>query len=157
MNPRDMFFEIQELLHAYVEALDEQKYEEWPEFFTDDARYQIMARDNFERNLPLATLACDGKAMMKDRVIAIREACVYPPTYLRHLVSAVRVSGMQAESYLAQSSYAVLSTAYNEETRVFNTGRYMDEVVFVDGKAKFKKKVVVYDTLQIPGLLVIPI
>ena len=156
MNLRDVKYEVEELIHAYAEALDEGRYEEWPEFFTESASYRIIARDNFERNLPLATIACDGKAMMKDRVLAIREACVYAPNYLRHLVSGIRVSGPQNGAYQVQSNYVILSTAYNEETKVFNAGRYLDEVVMAGG-AKFRKKVVIYDTLQIPSSLVIPI
>ncbi len=157
MNLRDVTFEAQNLIHAYAQTLDDGNYEQWPEFFTDAAIYQVVARDNFERNLPLATMFCDGKGMMKDRVAAIRGACVYAPNYLRHLVSGTKVLGRIDEAYQVQSSYAVLTTPYNEETKVFNTGRYLDEVVFVNGSAKFRKKVVVYDTLQIPSLLVIPL
>jgi len=157
LNLRDVKFEADELMHAYVQALDDGRYEEWPEFFTDEALYKIIARDNFERNLPLATMFCAGKAMMKDRVVALCEACVYSANYLRHLVSAVRVSAGENDGYIVQSNYVVFSTAYNEETKVFNAGRYMDEIVFIDGIPKLRKKIVVYDTLQIPSLLAIPI
>ena len=157
MNLKDVTFEVQGLLHAYVQTLDDEKYEEWPDFFTDGALYKIIARDNYERNLPLATLFCDGKAMMRDRVVAIRQAIVYPRSFLRHLVSAVTVARQEDDRYLVQSNYVVFSTLYNGATKVFNAGKYLDEVVFVDGRPKFKKKVVVYDTLQIPSLLVIPI
>ena len=157
MNLSEVTFEVERLLYAYAHALDDEKYEEWPDFFTDGALYKIIARDNFERNLPLATLFCDGKAMMRDRVIAIRRASVFPRSFLRHLISAVRVLGQEEGRYWVQSNYVVFSTLDNQETKVFNAGKYLDEVVFVDGRAKFQKKTVIYDTLQIPGLLVIPI
>jgi len=154
---RDVKFAADDLTNAYVQALDDGRYEEWPEFFTDDALYKVVARDNFERRLPLATMFCDGKAMMKDRVVAVREACIYAPNYLRHVVSAARVTPLEHGAYAVQSNYVVFSTAHNEETKVFNAGRYMDEVVLHDGAARFRKKIVVYDTLQIPSLLVIPL
>lgn len=157
MNLRDATFEAEQLLRAYVQVLDDENYEQWPDFFTDGALYKIIARDNYERDLPLATLFCEGKAMMQDRVVAIRQATLFPRAFLRHLVSTVRVTGREEERYLIQSNYVVFSTLYNEETKVFNAGKYLDEVVFVGGRAKFKKKIVVYDTLQIPSLLVIPI
>lgn len=157
MNLREVTFEVERLLYAYAQALDDEKYEEWPDFFTDGGFYKVIARDNFERKLPLATLFCDGKAMMLDRVVAIREASVFPRSFLRHLVSAVRVAGQEGDRYLVQSNYVVFATLDNQETKVFNAGKYVDEVVFVDGWAKFQKKTVIYDTLQIPGLLVIPI
>jgi anthranilate 1,2-dioxygenase small subunit len=40
-----------------------------------------VARDNYERPLPLATMFCQGKGMVRDRVIAIREALIYAPNY----------------------------------------------------------------------------
>ena len=152
-----MTFAAAELLHAYVHALDNGEYERWPDFFTDDASYRIVARDNFERELPLATLFCDGKGMMRDRVTAIREALVYAPNYLRHIISAVRVIDGDGNRIAAESNYVVFSTAQDEESKIFNTGKYIDEIVWTDGRAKFRKKLVVYDSLLIPSLLVIPI
>ncbi|HWP58974.1 MAG TPA: aromatic-ring-hydroxylating dioxygenase subunit beta [Candidatus Acidoferrales bacterium] len=157
MDLKDLTFAAEQLLHAYTLTLDDGRYEEWPDFFTEDALYKVIARENFDRGLPLATMFCDGKGMMRDRVVAIREASIYAPAYLRHLVSSVRIAGQENESYRVESNYAVLSTRHNEETKVFNAGKYLDRIVFVNGAAKFKEKVVVYDTLQIPSLLVIPI
>jgi anthranilate 1,2-dioxygenase small subunit len=152
-----MTFVAAELLHAYVHALDNGEYERWPDFFTEDALYKIVARDNYERDLPLATLFCRGKGMMRDRVIAIREALVYSHSYLRHMVSAVRVIDGDGGGFAAESNYVVFSTAHDEETRVFNAGKYIDEIVYADGRAKFQKKLVVYDSLLISSLLVIPL
>jgi anthranilate 1,2-dioxygenase small subunit len=157
VNLRDAAFDAAELLHSYVHALDDGQYERWPDFFTDDALYKIVARDNYERDLPLATLFCQGKGMMKDRVTAIRDALVYAPNYLRHVVSAVRVTDLDGDCFRAEANYVVFSTRHDEETRVFNAGKYLDEIVYVDGKAKFKNKLVVYDSLVIPSLLVIPL
>jgi 3-phenylpropionate/cinnamic acid dioxygenase small subunit len=152
-----MTFVAAELLQAYVHALDNGEYERWPDFFTEDALYKIVARDNYERDLLLATLFCRGQGMMRDRVIAIREALVYSPNYLRHMVSAVRVIDGDGGRFAAESNYVVFSTAHDEETKVFNAGKYIDEIVYADGRAKFQKKLVVYDSLLIPSLLVIPI
>ena len=152
-----MTFAAAELLHAYVHTLDNGDYERWADFFTDDALYKIVARDNFERDLPLATLFCSGKGMMRDRVVAIREALVYAPNYLRHIVSAARVTGGDGDRIAAEANYVVFSTAQDDESKVFNTGKYVDEIVWLDGTPKFQKKLVVYDSLVIPSLLVIPI
>ncbi|MGH7855101.1 MAG: aromatic-ring-hydroxylating dioxygenase subunit beta [Candidatus Binatia bacterium] len=154
---REMTFDAADLLHAYVHALDNGQYERWADFFTEDALYKIVARDNYERDLPLATMFCQGKGMMRDRVIAIREALVYSPNYLRHLVSAVRVTDANGGSFAVEANYVVFSTAYNNETKVFNSGKYLDEIVYVEGQAKFNRKLVVYDSLLIPSLLVIPL
>jgi anthranilate 1,2-dioxygenase small subunit len=154
---REMTFDAAELIHAYAHALDNGQYERWVDFFTEDALYKIVARDNYERDLPLATMFCQGKKMMRDRVMAIREALVYSPNYLRHLVSAVRVTDANEDRFAVEANYVVFSTAYNDETKVFNSGKYLDEIVYVDGQARFNRKLVVYDSLLIPSLLVIPL
>ena len=157
MDPRALRFEVEELMSAYVRCLDEGRLEEWPDFFTEASVYKIVSRENVERNLPLATMSCESKGMMKDRVVAIREACAFSPRTLRHLVTNIVVCGQEADSYLARASYAVFQTLQDEETKVFNVGEYRDKILFADGKAKFKERIVIYDSTQIPGLLVIPI
>ena len=157
MNLRDLRFEFEELLTEYVQCLDEGRLEEWPEFFTERGVYKLIGRENVEQGLPLATMFCDSKAMMKDRVTAIRKALFYSPRYLRHLTSNLKIIGQEGEAWMAQANYVVLQTLQDEETKVFNTGKYVDKIVFKDGKYKFEEKVVIYDTIQIPSLIVIPI
>jgi len=149
--------EAEEMISAYVHCLDDDRIEEWPEFFTETAVYKIVGRDNVDRNLPIATMSCHGKGMMKDRVNAIRNASVYSPRYLRHLVSSVRVVERQDDSHLVQAGFVVFQTLQDEETKVFMAGKYRSKIVFIEGRPKFQEKIVIYDSLQIPGLLVIPL
>jgi anthranilate 1,2-dioxygenase small subunit len=152
-----MRWEAEELLDRYAQCLDEDRLEEWPEFFSQKAVYKIISRVNVERNYQLATILCDSRDMMKDRVIAIRNASVFSQRYLRHLVTNIRVAGQEGEAWLVKSNYVVLQTLQNEETKVFNAGQYVDKIIFDNGSPKFQEKIVIYDTIQIPGLLVIPI
>jgi anthranilate 1,2-dioxygenase small subunit len=55
------------------------------------------------------------------------------------------------------ASFVVFQTLQDEETKVFMAGKYQSKIVFIDGRAKFQEKIVIYDSLQIPGLLVIPL
>ena len=157
MTDRELRFEAEELLDRYVQCLDEDRLEEWPEFFSDNALYKIISRVNVERNYPIATMMCDSKGMMKDRVVAIRNASVFSQRYLRHLISNVRVMGQEGDAHVVKSNYVVLQTVQGEETKVFNAGQYVDKIIFNNGSPKFAEKLVIYDTIQIPGLLVVPI
>ncbi|MGI8743933.1 MAG: aromatic-ring-hydroxylating dioxygenase subunit beta [Bryobacteraceae bacterium] len=157
MTDREAKWEVEELLDRYIQCLDEERLEDWPEFFTDTAVYRIIPRENLERGYSLATMSCESKGMMMDRVAAIRNACVFSRRYLRHLVTSVRLAGREGDCYLAQANYAVLQTTQGDETKVFNAGRYADKIVFLNGTPKFQEKIVIYDSLQIPGMLVIPI
>ena len=90
MTNRELRFEAEELLDRYVQCLDEDRLEEWPDFFSDKAVYKIISRVNVERNHPLATMFCDSRDMMKDRVVALRKASVLTSSAASCLASSAR-------------------------------------------------------------------
>ena len=157
MSRRDLRLELEELYAEYVACLDEERLEEWPEFFTDDAVYRIMPRENFERGLPIATLHCESKGYLKDRVVAIRQTSVYAPRYVRRLVSNLRVLGWRDEALHVRANYAAFETLRDELTRVFSVGRCHDRLVVADGGLKFKEKLVIFDSELIPTSLIYPL
>ena len=146
MTPMDLFAE-------YCDALDEGPLDEWPSFFTPDAAYRIVARENFTRGLPLALMLCESRAMMEDRVRAIQELSMYAPRVMRHVVSAVR----EPEPDAVTASYAVFETPPEGDTRVFSTGRYLGRLALDDGMVRFSELTVVYDTALIPTSLIYPL
>jgi anthranilate 1,2-dioxygenase small subunit len=149
--------EAEDLISAYVQCLDDERFEAWPDFFLENGVYKILARENVERNLPIATMSCTSQGMMKDRVVAIRNASAFSPRYLRRMVSNVRILGQEGDCHVIQANYVVFQTLQDEETKVFNVGKYKSKIVFDGGCPKFQEKLVIYDSLQIPGMLVIPI
>lgn len=157
MNLRDLRFEVEEMYYDYIECIDDDQLERWPEFFTDECLYKIIPRENVERGLPLATMLCESKGMLKDRVVAIRQTSMYAPRALRHLVSNIRVKGEDHGVIRVQANYAILETVVDEPTRVFNTGKYVDQVVREDGRLKFKEKLCIFDSVVIPASLIYPI
>lgn len=153
----ELRFEVDDLFAAYAAALDGDELEKWPEFFTDDCFYQIIPRDNYERGLPLALIRCESKGMLQDRVFAIRETMMYEPRYLRHLISGIRVTSQEDDSWRVEANYAVFETPLNELSRVFNVGRYLDRVVRDGEQLKFAEKHCVFDSLLVPNSIVYPI
>jgi 3-phenylpropionate/cinnamic acid dioxygenase small subunit len=157
MSRRDLRLELEELYAEYVACLDEERFEEWPEFFTDDAVYRIIPRENFERGLPIATLHCESKGYLKDRVVAIRQTMVYAPRYMRRLVSNIRIIGWQDDGLEVRANYAAFETLRDELTRVFSVGRCHDRLVVVDSSLKFKEKLLIFDSELIPNSLIYPL
>jgi 3-phenylpropionate/cinnamic acid dioxygenase small subunit len=82
---------------------------------------------------------------------------VYAPRALRHLVSGLRIVAVEDDVVRAQASYAVLQTLPDEETTVFNAGRYLDRLVREGGTLKFQERLCVFDSVLVPGSLVYPI
>ena len=106
MTPQEVKWAVEDLLDRYAQCLDEDRLEEWPEFFTDNAVYRVVPRENADRGYALATMSCESKGMMIDRVVAIRNASVFSRRYLRHMISGVRVNGQDGDCYLVQANYA---------------------------------------------------
>jgi len=161
MNNRELREAVEELLHAYVQCIDDDRLEEWPNFFTEACLYQIVPRENAEQGLPIALMYCDSRGMLQDRVVAHRKANLFAPHVYRHLVSALRVIGQDQGVVTVRSNYAVFRTAQDPiqygTTEVYSVGEYQDTIVFVDGVAKFQEKVVIVDTSRIQSLLVTPL
>lgn len=157
MNLRDLRFEVEELYYEYVECLDDDELERWPEFFTDDCVYKIIPKENFDRRLPLATMLCESKGYLKDRVVAIRQTSMFGPRTMRHLVSNIRVKGQEHDVIRVQANYAVFETVIDEHTYVFQTGKYLDQIVRESGRLKFKEKLCVFDSVLVPASLIYPI
>lgn len=149
--------EINQLNAAYAAALDEQRFDDWPGFFLENARYTVQARENFDRGLPLALIDLESQGMMKDRVYGITQTIYHAPYYMRHLVSPARVTEQQDGLIRAQANYAVFRTKPGGVSEVYNVGRYIDELVRVEGSLKFQSRRCVYDSEMVLNSLIYPV
>jgi salicylate 5-hydroxylase small subunit len=149
--------ELQTLYAEYCACLDEGRYAEWPEFFTENCVYRVIPRENFERGMPLATLAFESRGMLKDRVFGITQTLFHAPYYQRHIVSAARIKDAAQEVVHAEANYLVIRTKQNEPSEVFNTGRYIDVVVRERGQLRFRERCCVFDSELISNSIIYPI
>ena len=149
--------QIDQLNAAYAAALDEKRFDDWPDFFTDDARYWVQARENFDRKLPLALMALESKGMMKDRVYGITQTIYHGPYYMRHVVSPARVLADEGGVIRAQANYAVFRTKPGGASEVYNVGRYIDDIVRNNAGLLFASRRCVYDSEMILNSLIYPI
>jgi len=156
---RELRFEIEEFNTAYARALDAFDLDAWPDFFTDDGFYRITARENADAGLPVGLVWCDGKAMMRDRVAAVQSTMVHAPRYLRHYTSNVTVTAVAGDGTIAsESNYLVVETLVEDETRIFQAGRYLDRFVRdPSGALLLKSRDCLYDSLLIPNDMVYPV
>ncbi len=149
--------EINRLNADYAAALDEKRFDDWPEFFVDDASYIVQARENFDRGLPLALIALESKGMMKDRVYGVTQTIYHGPYYTRHVIGPVRVLDAQDGRISAQASYAVYRTKPGATTEVFNVGRYIDTIVRGSAGLRFASRRCVYDSEMVLNSLIYPV
>jgi salicylate 5-hydroxylase small subunit len=149
--------EINRLNADYAAALDNKRFDDWPEFFTEDGRYQVQARENFDRNLPLSLMALESKGMMKDRVYGITQTIYHGPYYTRHVVGPARVLGDEGGVIRAETSYAVFRTKPGNVSEVYNVGRYIDDIVRSNAGLLFASRRCVYDSEMILNSLIYPV
>ncbi len=147
---------INDLMSDYAHAIDDDELERWPDFFTEDATYKIISRDNYEAGRPLGLLYCDGQGMMRDRILALRTANVYEPHTYCHLLGRTRVEA-DDERYRARTNFSVIRTMQDGTSTRFAAGKYLDELVLTDGGMKLRSRLVVLESRRIDILLVIPL
>lgn len=149
--------EIDQLNVDYAAALDEKRFDDWPEFFLEDGHYKLQARENFDRGLPLALMAMESRGMMKDRVYGVTQTIFHGPYYMRHVIGVARVLADDGDTVNAVSSYAVFRTKPGGISEIYNVGRYIDVLVRVEGHLKFKSRLAVYDSEMVLNSLIYPI
>lgn len=150
-------FEVYDLYTTYAEAINDGRLEDWPAFFTEDCQYQVMSRENAERNLPLAVIRAESRGMLEDRVVSIRKAMLYVPHYWLHLISGVRVTGVTEDAIEVRANYCIIRTMQDRLSELFQVGRYQDRLVRRGGQLLFAKKACIYDSVLIPNSLVYPV
>jgi anthranilate 1,2-dioxygenase small subunit len=152
-------FEVQNLNARYVEAIDDNKLEAWPDFFTADGRYRVTTADNYEKGLPLALIYATSRAMLRDRVRSLRDANVYEAQRYRHVIGPALIRAEGEREVHAQTSFMVARIMHTGESTLFATGRYRDHIVLdaVGAGVHFAEKVVILDSRLIDTLLAIPL
>jgi 3-phenylpropionate/cinnamic acid dioxygenase small subunit len=154
---RELRLEIEEFHFEYCANLERGDIEHWPDYFTDDANYVVIARDNHESNLPLGLVYCEGKGMLRDRAYALRYTEMYAPRYLQLRVSNTRVMSVDGPLIKAEASYLLLETLTDELGRVQQIGKYYDVFERVGDTLLIKDRRCVYDTVIVNNCIVFPV
>ena len=146
--------EVEQLHARYAHALDEDRLEDWPSFFTESGIYRIATAENEARGLPLPVVYCEGRKMLRDRVQSLRHANIYEPQRYRHMISSVLVEEA-GNTIKSTSSFLVVRIMENGETTLFASGRYLDRISRKE--MLYEERVVVCDSRRFDTLLAIPL
>lgn len=157
---------IENLLARYVHALDDDRLEEWPAFFTEQGRYRITTLENQRANLPLCIVQADSRAMMRDRIAALRHANIYEAQSYRHTVTSTLVKPLgnkasgASTTYEAISNFTVTRIMHDGAMLLFATGRYVDRITCAgpsEAAWLFEDRLVILDSRRVDTLLAIPL
>jgi 3-phenylpropionate/cinnamic acid dioxygenase small subunit len=148
---------VSQLNADYARAIDDDRLEDWPDFFTDPCLYTITSADNHRQGLPAGIIYADSRGMLKDRVAAIREANVYERQAYRHVVGLPAILGQRDGTARTETPFIVVRIMRDGAMGLFATGRYVDVLVEEAGTLRFRERVVVCDSSRIDTLLAIPL
>jgi 3-phenylpropionate/cinnamic acid dioxygenase small subunit len=158
MADAETLFRLSGLNAAYAAAIDADRLEAWPEFFTETCLYRITTADNDARNYPAGIIHAEGRGMLLDRVAALRRANIYERQRYRHVIGMPVLTGAAGGLTLAETGFVVVRTMRDGRMDLFAAGLYRDKVLLgSDGSAWFQERVVVCDSQRFDTLLAIPL
>ena len=148
--------EVQEFLYREAELLDERRYEDWLDLFTDDTHYFMPMRrnvphDESEREFTRAGADVnwfdEGKDTLTRRVAQIRTGIHWaeePVSRICHMVSNVQVLHASETEVGVKSRFLIYRNRVETETDVL-VGKREDLLRRVDGGFKIARRKIVLD------------
>jgi anthranilate 1,2-dioxygenase small subunit/terephthalate 1,2-dioxygenase oxygenase component beta subunit len=168
MQDADTLFRLATLNTAYAACIDTDRLEDWPAFFHQRCLYKITTADNVKRGYEAGVVYADSRAMLEDRVSALRQANIYERQAYRHIIGmplplplpgAGNGQGAgQGGEIAAETPFLVVRTMRDGRMDLFATGVYRDRLCADDdGVLKFTERLVICDSSRFDTLLAIPL
>jgi 3-phenylpropionate/cinnamic acid dioxygenase small subunit len=100
----------------------------------------------------------DSRAMLTDRVAALREANIYERQSYRHIVGLPALRAGHAGEIAAETPFLVVRTTRDGRMDLFAAGAYFDRMRDdADGRLRFAERIVVCDSSRFDTLVAIPL
>ena len=148
---------IDDLYAAYADCIDDDRLEEWPDFFVEDCRYLVTDRESHEAGLRHGIIYCGSRGMVEDRVMAMRRANIFEPHRYRHIVGPAQLGKIEGGVAEARANFLAVRIMHDGDSRLFATGRYLDRIDVSGDRFRFIERIVVLDSRKVDTLLVIPL
>ena len=143
---------------AYARCIDNDELEKWPDFFVEQCLYLVTTADNHAAGMPAGVIYADTRAMLQDRILALRDANVYEQHRYRHIIGTPLVLEQEGLEAKVESPFLVARIMRDGSTSLFASGRDIDRIVQQEnGALRFVERVAVCDSADIDTLLVIPL
>ncbi len=147
---------LAELNAAYAATIDADRLEEWPDFFVECCLYKVTTAENLRLGYAAGVIYADTRAMLRDRVGALRKANIFERHTYRHIVGLPQIRG-DADEIKAETPFLVVRTMRDGRMDLFATGLYLDHVREEAGSLLFAERIVACDSNRFDTLLAIPL
>ena len=158
MTDPAVLFEIAQLNAANAAAIDADRLEEWPGFFLEQCLYKVTTADNVAKGYQAGIIYADTRAMLTDRIFALREANIYERQRYRHILAMPLIQSEADGVVSVETSFLVIRTMREGQMDVFVAGVYRDKVQRDStGAWRYAERIVVCDSQRFDTLLAIPL
>ncbi len=155
MDAGETLLRIARLNSEYAAALDAGRLEQWPDFFTENCLYKITTAANERNGYAAGIVYADSRAMLADRVLALRKVNIYERQSYRHIMGMPMISTENQGQVTAETSFVVIRTMRDGQMDLFAAGLYRDQIDVAS--LRFAQRVVVCDSSRFDTLLAIPL
>ena len=126
--------------------------------FLERCVYKITTAENQRRGYAAGIVFADSRAMLTDRVAALREANIYERQSYRHIVGLPALRAGDAGEIAAETPFLVVRTTRDGRMDLFAAGAYFDRMRHdPDGRLRFAERIVVCDSSRFDTLVAIPL
>ena len=158
----EMLFRVASLNAAYAAAIDDDRLEDWPGFFLDDCLYKITSADNLRDGNEAGIVFADSRAMLADRILALRRANIYERQTYRHIVGMPLLNALAGgvdapQDVRAETPFMVVRTMRDGRMDLFVAGRYRDRLRDDNGTLRLAERIVICDSSHFDTLVAIPL
>lgn len=141
----------------YAHTIDSDALEAWPAFFTVDCHYRITHVENENEGLAAGIVYADSRAMLEDRIAALREANIYERQRYRHLLGMPLVERADDSTAQARTPFVVVRIMATGQSEVFATGEYRDRFVQRADQLLLAERVAICDSSVTDTLMALPL
>ena len=141
--------QIKNLLYDYARIVDQQRFYEWLDLFTDDGTYSAITYENFQEQ-GLYLFKDDGKEAMKERVTFLMGFWQVGRGKTLHAVSNIQAS-IHDDEATANSYFVIYRTGDDGVTQFHACGEYEDQLVRRDERWLFQQRKVIVDNGVLPS------
>lgn len=163
MSSPDLRREFEDILYHEAWLLDNDRLEEWLDFFSDNAKYWAPVRadmgrgkEDFTREHLLAHFD-DTKEGLGIRVNRIKSGFAHadePPSRVRHFVSNVRILNAEGpDSATVASNFMIFKSRAGRDEHIF-VGCREDRWRRIDGRWKIEERRIILDHNVVENLTV---
>jgi 3-phenylpropionate/cinnamic acid dioxygenase small subunit len=150
---QDRLAQLVQLNADYAAAIDDDRLEAWPDFFVPDCLYKITSADNLRDGNEAGIVYADSRAMLADRILALRRANIYERQTYRHIVGLPRF----VDTEQIETPFLVVRTMRDGRMDLFAAGGYVDRLDDASGQLLFRERIVVCDSARFDTLVAIPL